>query len=201
MDASEPNDTDVVEATPAVVEAEKSSDVNETYTANEPTKISHESTKTEPISSKIDANKDGTEEEQADQKDSNKQVEQAHTDKEKKDNPPPTKSAPIERPKNPATNISSNNISNQTETTDENDILHTMSFNQDGGCLAVGTGSGFRICNVHPFQETIRRRLDGGCGDGGKFTRFGVILIPGVALASGNSHNCSSFRTKLGLLK
>ena len=30
---------------------------------------------------------------------------------------------------------------------DQQDTLLTMSFNQDGGCLAVGTGSGFRICN------------------------------------------------------
>eukprot|EP00574_Skeletonema_japonicum_P010043 CAMPEP_0201720470 /NCGR_PEP_ID=MMETSP0593-20130828/5400_1 /ASSEMBLY_ACC=CAM_ASM_000672 /TAXON_ID=267983 /ORGANISM="Skeletonema japonicum, Strain CCMP2506" /LENGTH=710 /DNA_ID=CAMNT_0048211109 /DNA_START=160 /DNA_END=2292 /DNA_ORIENTATION=+ len=42
---------------------------------------------------------------------------------------------------------------------DKNDTLLTMSFNQDGGCLAIGTASGFRICNVHPFQETFRRDL------------------------------------------
>ena len=42
---------------------------------------------------------------------------------------------------------------------DKNDTLLTMSFNQDGGCLAIGTASGFRICNVHPFQETFRRNL------------------------------------------
>lgn len=44
---------------------------------------------------------------------------------------------------------------------DSKDDLLTMNFNQDGGCLAVGTGSGFRICNVSPFQETFRRRLGG----------------------------------------
>mmetsp|Transcript_65635 Transcript_65635/g.97200 ORF Transcript_65635/g.97200 Transcript_65635/m.97200 type:complete len:871 (+) Transcript_65635:150-2762(+) len=38
-----------------------------------------------------------------------------------------------------------------------NDNLLSLSFNQDGGCLAVGTSYGFRICNVHPFQETFRR--------------------------------------------
>ena len=42
---------------------------------------------------------------------------------------------------------------------DKNDTLLTMSFNQDGGCLAIGTASGFRICNVHPYQETFRRNL------------------------------------------
>ncbi|KAL7539567.1 hypothetical protein ACHAXR_009398 [Thalassiosira sp. AJA248-18] len=41
-----------------------------------------------------------------------------------------------------------------------------MTFNQDGGCLAVGTGSGFRICNINPFQETFRRSLGGGGGAG-----------------------------------
>jgi len=57
---------------------------------------------------------------------------------------------------------------------DKNDTLLTMSFNQDGGCLSIGTASGFRICNVHPFEETFRRNLgfqlptsDGGGGSGG----------------------------------
>ena len=56
---------------------------------------------------------------------------------------------------------------------DKNDTLLTMSFNQDGGCLAVGTASGFRICNVHPYQETFRRNLgfktssNNGTGAGG----------------------------------
>lgn len=51
--------------------------------------------------------------------------------------------------------------------TDANDTLLTMSFNQDGGCLAVGTGSGFRICNVNPFEENLRRTLgDDGSGGG-----------------------------------
>lgn len=52
------------------------------------------------------------------------------------------------------------------EITDKNDTMYTMSFNQDGGCLSVGTGSGFRICNVYPFVETIRRRLGDGEGGG-----------------------------------
>jgi hypothetical protein len=40
---------------------------------------------------------------------------------------------------------------------DADDSLLSMNFNQDGGCLAVGTNRGFRICNVSPFQETFRR--------------------------------------------
>ena len=47
----------------------------------------------------------------------------------------------------------------QDQYSDKNDTLLGMSFNQDGGCLAVGTASGFRICNVYPFQETNRRNL------------------------------------------
>lgn len=163
MDATEPNDKNIVEAAAAVVEAEKLSDVNESCTTNKTQKISHESTAADTI----EAKKDAIEEKCADQKDSKKKVDPDHADEEKEDNLPLTRSAAVDRSKNPAANNSSNNISNQTEMTDENDILHTMSFNQDGGCLAVGTGSGFRICNVHPFQETIRRRLDGACGDGG----------------------------------
>lgn len=40
---------------------------------------------------------------------------------------------------------------------DRNDNILSLSFNQDGGCLAVGTQCGFRIYNVNPFQETFRR--------------------------------------------
>lgn len=47
------------------------------------------------------------------------------------------------------------------------DSLLSLSFNQDGGCLAVGTTSGFRIYNVFPFQETFRRTFDGSFGANG----------------------------------
>lgn len=48
------------------------------------------------------------------------------------------------------------------EYSDADDTLLTMSFNQDGGCLAVGTGSGFRVCISNPFHEMFRRGLGGG---------------------------------------
>ena len=53
---------------------------------------------------------------------------------------------------------------------DEADTLHSLLFNQDGGCLSVGTGRGFRVCNVWPFNETFRREFGaniqlGGGGD------------------------------------
>jgi WD repeat-containing protein 45 len=48
------------------------------------------------------------------------------------------------------------------------DILH-ISFNQDYGCFAAGTKSGFRIYNCDPFREIFRRDLaaEGGVGAGG----------------------------------
>ena len=48
--------------------------------------------------------------------------------------------------------------SSSSSMNDSDDTLMCSTFNQDGGCLAVGTGEGFRICNVSPFQETFRRR-------------------------------------------
>jgi len=44
---------------------------------------------------------------------------------------------------------------------DANDSILSLSFNQDGGCLAVGTERGFRICNVYPYVETFRRNFSG----------------------------------------
>lgn len=44
---------------------------------------------------------------------------------------------------------------------DANDSILSLSFNQDGGCLAVGTARGFRICNVYPYAETFRRNFAG----------------------------------------
>jgi hypothetical protein len=79
------------------------------------------------------------------------------------------KSSPVAKTSTPANKSPKPNNTpslNNQEIMDKDDTLHTMSFNQDGGCLAVGTGSGFRICNVHPFHETFRRRLGDGGADG-----------------------------------
>ncbi|KAK6925435.1 WD40 repeat [Dillenia turbinata] len=45
--------------------------------------------------------------------------------------------------------------------------LLSVSWNQDYGCIAAGTSSGFRIYNCDPFKETFRRDLK--CGG------FGVV--------------------------
>ncbi|XAR49123.1 hypothetical protein NMG60_11032201 [Bertholletia excelsa] len=44
-------------------------------------------------------------------------------------------------------------------------LLH-LSFNQDFGCFAAGTDSGFRIYNCDPFREIFRREFDNGGGIG-----------------------------------
>ena len=52
--------------------------------------------------------------------------------------------------------MSSSHLSSSSND-DANDTLISLSFNQDGGCFSVGTSTGFRICNVSPYEETFRR--------------------------------------------
>ncbi|XP_020108952.1 autophagy-related protein 18d-like isoform X2 [Ananas comosus] len=60
---------------------------------------------------------------------------------------------------------SPNSPSNRPEA-DQNDDQETellsVSWNQDYGCFAAGTSSGFRIYNCEPFKEMFRRELKGG---------------------------------------
>jgi len=84
---------------------------------------------------------------------------------------------------------------------DKNDTLLTMSFNQDGGCLAVGTASGFRIYNVHPYQETFRRNLGlqqqptsngaGGGGGSGGIARIEMLYRTNLLALTGHHSTAS----------
>ncbi|AQK94544.1 Autophagy-related protein 18a [Zea mays] len=58
------------------------------------------------------------------------------------------------------------------------DILH-ISFNQDYGCFAAGTKSGFCIYNCDPFREIFRRDLtaEGGISVGARGGGIGVEML------------------------
>jgi hypothetical protein len=46
-----------------------------------------------------------------------------------------------------------------------NSALLTCAFNQDGGCLAIGTTSGFSVHNLYPqYAVSVQRELSGGIG-------------------------------------
>mmetsp|Transcript_4239 Transcript_4239/g.8757 ORF Transcript_4239/g.8757 Transcript_4239/m.8757 type:complete len:601 (-) Transcript_4239:248-2050(-) len=98
-------------------------------------------------------------------KDDSGKTPQIQSDNSNSNNSPESNlgSNPDSKNTNNNANVSLDDDGNEDEDpySDSKDDLLTMNFNQDGGCLAVGTGSGFRICNVSPFQETFRRRLGG----------------------------------------
>ena len=66
----------------------------------------------------------------------------------------------------------------------------TASFNQDGGCLAVGLEDGFEIYNLAPFQNSVSRKLGGSLGRLEMLFRCNLIAIVG----GGNSPYAPSHR-------
>jgi WD40 repeat protein len=65
------------------------------------------------------------------------------------------------------------------EDSSQNSSLLTCSFNQDGGCLSIGTTSGFSIHNLHPYQKSVDRQLQGGIGVLEMLFRCNLIGIVG----------------------
>ncbi|KAJ6828382.1 autophagy-related protein 18a-like [Iris pallida] len=61
------------------------------------------------------------------------------------------------------------------------ELLH-LSFNQDHGCFAAGTGDGFRIFSCDPFREIFRREFGdagGGIGVVAMLFRCNIIVLVG----------------------
>eukprot|EP00545_Synedropsis_sp_CCMP1620_P000496 CAMPEP_0119005104 /NCGR_PEP_ID=MMETSP1176-20130426/1528_1 /TAXON_ID=265551 /ORGANISM="Synedropsis recta cf, Strain CCMP1620" /LENGTH=561 /DNA_ID=CAMNT_0006956873 /DNA_START=237 /DNA_END=1922 /DNA_ORIENTATION=- len=83
----------------------------------------------------------------------------------------------------------------------------TASFNQDGGCLAIGTTEGFRIYNLAPFTASVNRPLAGSLGKVEMLFRCNLLALVGgssgdsthpesMTAAGGNSNSINSSNAK-----
>jgi len=58
--------------------------------------------------------------------------------------------------------------------------LLTCSFNQDGGCLSIGTTTGFSVHNIHPhYGVSVHRELQGGVGQVELLFRCNLMALVG----------------------
>lgn len=73
---------------------------------------------------------------------------------------PPTRVVSYESPE-AGSSASFSQLEPDMNKDDETELL-SVSWNQDYGCFAAGTSSGFRIYNCDPFKETFRRDLKSG---------------------------------------
>eukprot|EP00548_Thalassiothrix_antarctica_P018642 CAMPEP_0194191642 /NCGR_PEP_ID=MMETSP0154-20130528/67467_1 /TAXON_ID=1049557 /ORGANISM="Thalassiothrix antarctica, Strain L6-D1" /LENGTH=265 /DNA_ID=CAMNT_0038914447 /DNA_START=106 /DNA_END=900 /DNA_ORIENTATION=+ len=76
-------------------------------------------------------------------------------------------------------NDSSNWLEEQNFSTTKSAIMLTASFNQDGGCLALGTQDGFEIFNLSPFQSSVKRELGKSLGKVEMLFRCNLIALVG----------------------
>jgi hypothetical protein len=79
------------------------------------------------------------------------------------------------------------------EATAQSSLL-TCGFNQDGGCLAIGTTSGFSVHNLHPqYAVSVKRDLQGGIGLVEMLFRCNLMALVG----GGASPHAPSHRVKI----
>ena len=65
-------------------------------------------------------------------------------------------------------------------TTKKSSSLLTCAFNQDGGCLAIGTTAGFSVHNLHPqYAVSVDRELTGGVGVVEMLFRCNLMVLVG----------------------
>lgn len=70
-------------------------------------------------------------------------------------------------------------IDDETDAVPASSML-TCSFNQDGGCLALGTTSGFSVHNLHPsYNVSVQRELGGGIGQVEMLFRCNLMALVG----------------------